>query len=111
MGDSAEEFEHVLEGLGIILWRTLGVMGMVTVDGVTYIHRIDVSFMEGVHVTVRQQTVWEQRQKDKLWKCEQLISGERKASPSAVLELIKFKYYHDESIPQVQCDMLIRTDI
>ncbi len=85
MGDGAEELEHVLEGLRIILWRTSDMMGMITVDGATYIHWIDISFMKGVHVTVGQQTVRKQRQKDEFWKGEQLISGERKPSTPAYL--------------------------
>lgn len=65
---------------------------MITIDGSTYIHRIDVAFMEGVHVTVRQQTVREQRQKDEFREGEQLISREREASPSAVLRSVRYKY-------------------
>lgn len=41
---------------------------------ITYVNRVDVTFVEGVHVTIGEETIREQGQKNKFRKSEEFIS-------------------------------------
>jgi hypothetical protein len=54
-----------------------------------YVDRVDVSVVIAVHVAIGQKTVGEQREKDKLGKCEELIARECEAGATAKVSYIQ----------------------
>ena len=50
---------------------------------VTYIYRVYISFMEGVHVAIWQKSVGEQGEQNELRKSEKFVAGQCETSSSA----------------------------
>lgn len=57
--------------------------------GLAYVDRVDVSVVIAVHVAIGQKTVGEQREKDKLGKCEELIARKCEAGATAKVSYIQ----------------------
>ena len=98
MRDIAEELEHVLQGRRVILDEELVSLGTQTaarnlrgICKITHVNGVNVTLMEGVHVTVREETVREQGQKNKFRKSEEFIPRESKPCTSARGRLAKRK--------------------
>lgn len=53
---------------------------------ITYVDWINVAFVKRSHVPVREQPIWEQRQKNKLRQGQQLIARKCKPRPSVEFE-------------------------
>jgi hypothetical protein len=71
--------------------------------GNTNVYRIHIAFVGRVHVSVWEKTIGEERKKNKLRKCEKLISreGESRSSIRLSESDIEFSLTGDFSIPQV----------
>ena len=75
MGDGAEKVEHVLEGGRIVLEFVLELCMLIARLGSSmHINRVDVPFMEGVHMAIGKKAIWKEGKQDKLRKGEEFIS-------------------------------------